>query len=52
MQTYFCSNMEKSGMNPKVFQYIMGHPNISVTLNTYIHVQFEDTKEESGHMVM
>ena len=27
----FCSNMAKSGMNPKMLQYIMGHSDISVT---------------------
>ena len=42
----FCSNMAKSGMNPKTLQYIMGHSDISVTLNTYTHVGFEDAKEE------
>ena len=35
----FCSNMAKSGMNPKTLQYIMGHSDISVTLNTYTHVK-------------
>ena len=42
----FCSNMAKSGMNPKTLQYIMGHADISVTLNTYTHVQFDDVKDE------
>lgn len=42
----FCSNMAKSGMNPKTLQYIMGHSDISVTLNTYTHVSFDDAKEE------
>ena len=42
----FCSNMAKSGMNPKTLQYIMGHADISVTLNTYTHVKFDDAKEE------
>ena len=42
----FCSNMAKSGMNPKTLQYILGHSDISVTLNTYSHVGFEDAKEE------
>ena len=42
----FCSNMAKSGMNPKTLQYIMGHSDISVTPNTYSHVGFEDAKEE------
>lgn len=42
----FCSNMAKSGMNPKTLQYIMGHADISVTLNRYAHMDFEDAKEE------
>ena len=42
----FCSNMAKSGMNPKTLQYIMGHSDISVTLNTYTHVGFDDAKQE------
>ena len=42
----YCSNMAKTGINPKSLQYLMGHADISVTLNTYTHVRFEDTKEE------
>ena len=42
----FCSNMAKSGMNPKHLQYIMGHSDISVTLNVYTHVQFDDAQAE------
>ena len=45
----FCSNMAKSGMNPKALQYlqyIMGHSDISVTLNVYTHVQFDDAQAE------
>lgn len=42
----FCSNMAKSGMNPKTLQYIMGHSDISVTLNVYTHVGFEDAEKE------
>ena len=42
----FCSNKAKSGMNPKTLQYIMGHGDIGVTLNTYTHVDFEDAKKE------
>ena len=47
----FCSNMAKSGMNPKTLQYIMGHSDISVTLNTYTHVNFDDAKEELHRVV-
>lgn len=42
----FCSNMAKSGMNPKTLQYIMGHSDIGVTLNTYTHLNFEDASKE------
>lgn len=42
----FCSNMAKSGMNPKTLQYIMGHSDISVTLNVYTHFTFEDALTE------
>ena len=42
----FCSNMAKSGMNPKTLQYLMGHSDIGVTLNTYTHIGYDDAKEE------
>ena len=42
----YCSNMAKSGMNPKTLQYLMGHSDIGVTLNTYTHVNFDDAKAE------
>ena len=46
----FCSNMARSGMNPKTLQYIMGHSDIGVTLNTYTHLSFEDAKEEMARL--
>ena len=46
----FCSKMAKNGMNPKTLQYIMGHSDISVTLNTYTHVSFEDAQAEVKRM--
>ena len=42
----FCSNMAKSGMNPKTLQYIMGHSDIGITLDTYPHLKIEDAQEE------
>jgi integrase len=42
----FCSNMAKSGMNPKSLQYIMGHSEIGVTLNTYTHLGYDDAEAE------
>ena len=47
----FCSNMAKSGMNPKTLQYIMGHSDIGVTLNTYTHTNFENAQEEMKKVV-
>ena len=46
----YCTNQAKSGMNPKTLQYIMGHSEIGVTLNTYTHVGFEDAKESISKM--
>jgi len=42
----FCSKMAKSGMNPKALQYIMGHSNIGITLNTYTHIKYKDAEKE------
>jgi site-specific recombinase XerD len=42
----YCSNMAKSGMNPKTLQYLMGHSDIEVTLNTYKHLGLEDAENE------
>ena len=42
----YCSNMAKSGMNPKTLQYLMGHADIGITLNTYTHVSFDNVRED------
>ena len=42
----YCSNMARSGMNPKTLQYLMGHSEIGVTLNTYTHLGLEDATDE------
>ena len=43
-------NMAKSGMNPKTLQYLMGHSDIGVTLNTYTHLGLEDATDELRRM--
>lgn len=48
----YCSNMARSGMNPKTLQYLMGHADISVTLNTYTHLGFDDAKQELERLEM
>ena len=42
----YCSNMTRAGMNPKTLQYLMGHSDIGVTLNTYTHLGAKDAREE------
>ena len=37
----YCSNMAKSGMNPKTLQYLMGHSDIETTLTVYDHVSLD-----------
>lgn len=46
----YCSNMAKSGINPKMLQYLMGHSDISVTMNVYTHISFDDAEEELKRM--
>ena len=46
----YCSNQAKSGMNPKTLQYLMGHSDISVTMNVYTHVGLNDAEEELRRM--
>lgn len=46
----YCSNQAKSGMNPKTLQYLMGHSDIGVTMNTYTHLGLDDAKNEMIRM--
>lgn len=38
-------------MNPKTLQYLMGHSDIGVTLNTYTHVQYDDVETKMKRVV-
>ena len=42
----FCSKMARKGMNPKNLQYIMGHSEYSVTMDTYTELGFDDALED------
>ena len=44
----YCTNMAKSGMNPKTLQYLMGHSDIGVTMNVYTHLGLDDAKALFG----
>ena len=46
----YCSNMARAGMNPKTLQYLLGHSDISVTMNVYTHIGFDDAEEEIRKM--
>ncbi len=46
----YCTNMAKSGMNPKTLQYLMGHSDIGVTMNTYTHLGLDAAKDEMIRM--
>ena len=46
----YCTNKAKSGMNPKTLQYLMGHSEISVTMDTYTHLGLQDAWEELQRM--
>ena len=46
----YCSNMAKSGMNPKTMQCLMWHSDISATMNVYTHISFDDAEEELKRM--
>ena len=37
-------------MNPKTLQYLMGHSDVSVTMNVYTHIGFDDAEEELKRM--
>lgn len=42
----FCTRLANAGMNPKALQYIMGHANITMTLNYYAHATYDSAKAE------
>ena len=46
----YCTNMARSGMNPKTLQYLMGHSDIGVTMNTYTHLGLDAARDEMVRM--
>ncbi len=41
----FCTNMQRAGIDVKSLQYLMGHSNVSVTLDVYSHTNFSAVRE-------
>lgn len=46
----FCTRLANAGMNPKALQYIMGHSNITMTLNDYAHADYTSAKAEMDRL--
>ncbi|MDO4548263.1 MAG: site-specific integrase [Clostridia bacterium] len=42
----FCTNMANAGMDAKTLQYLMGHSNVSITLNVYTHIGFDQAAKQ------
>ena len=47
----FCSKMARKGMNPKNLQYIMGHSEIAVTMDTYTELGFDDAMNDFNRVM-
>lgn len=47
----FCTRLANKNMNPKSLQYIMGHSNISITLNLYAHASLDGLKAEMTSLI-
>lgn len=47
----FCTNMVNSGLDAKPLQYMMGHANVRVTLDTYTHASYEMAEKAMGEII-
>jgi Site-specific recombinase XerD len=47
----FCTRLANAGMNPKALQYVMGHANITTTLNLYTHASFTTVQTEMLRLI-
>ncbi len=47
----FCTNMANAGMDIKNLQYVMGHSDVGVTLNVYIHASFVRAAEQMARII-
>ncbi len=48
----FCCRCFEQGMNPKVVQALLGHADLSMTMNVYLHVSPEIIKEEANKLAV
>lgn len=47
----FCTNLQQAGIDVKSLQYLMGHSNVSVTLDIYTHTNYDVVKESFSQAV-
>ena len=40
----YCTNLQRAGLDVKSLQYLMGHSNVSVTLDIYTHSDYESVE--------
>ncbi|WP_156627826.1 tyrosine-type recombinase/integrase [Clostridium tertium] len=48
----FCTRLASKNMKAKDLQYIMGHSNISITMNWYAHASIDTAKSEVQHIIV
>lgn len=41
-----CTRMAEAGIKPKTLQYLLGHSDMSITMNVYTHAQYDNIKKE------
>lgn len=47
----FCTNMENTGIGIKTLEYVMGHSDVSITLNVYTHVSLDRAVEQMKKII-
>ena len=47
----FCTNMAHAGMDIKNLQYLMGHADVTVTMNVYTHPNYDRAAEQLRNIV-
>ncbi|MBE5936206.1 MAG: site-specific integrase [Lachnospiraceae bacterium] len=47
----FCTNLANGGMPIKSLEYVMGHGDISTTMNVYTHARYENVEESMGKIL-
>jgi len=43
--------MARAGMDVKSLQYLMGHSDVTVTLNVYTHISYEHAAESMAKII-